>query len=277
MRARSSRIATLVALAGCGGGAGPACGLAARPSAPAVGFDANSDGVVDVADGAFLLARNFRGGEDPPCFAAVEAYADPVEDSGTAYAIWTALTGGTAIPELAPGTCGPAPERPAACGDGLALGVLAPARIQGRAEVTFDAVVTLTSPVLPVEGWTVSVEASGCTVTSASLAGTIGADRHDDPRGRRDGGVGMAQVSGTGGAVSLVVLDALDGDTVTGSGLPILSLGITAPVGGSCGSCTLTLRDGQAGRGRPLTNTASSAGRSYAPAAGEASVEICPG
>lgn len=271
--ASSFRWFPLALLLGCHGDAAP-CALTARPRAAATGFDANSDGVLDVADGAWLLARNMRGGEDPPCLAAVEAYGDAVNDSATAYASWYALIAGTAVPSLPAGAC-PAPEpEEAVCGDGAAFSLQAPASVQGSVE--FSAEVQLISPTLPVEAWSVSVAASGCTVVDASLAGTLGADRRDSPPGARDGGLGHAAL-GDGGAVSLVVLDPIGGGTVRpGSPTSVLALRVRAEVGGSCGSCRLSLEDGQQGAGRPLTNTVSSGGRSYGLAGAEVEVEVCP-
>lgn len=86
----------------------------------------------------------------------------------------------------------------------------------------------------------------------------------------------MGQVSVAGGAVSLVVLDPVNGTAIQPvEPKTILSLDIAATVGSACSTCTLTLSDGQYGLGRPLTNVLSSAGRSYAPVLPTASVEIC--
>jgi hypothetical protein len=90
--------------------------------------------------------------------------------------------------------------------------------------------------------------------------------------------MGMAQVSTAGGAVSLVVLDAIAGTTVAPArGEPILVLDLSAPVGAACATCTLTFADGQAGRGRPLTNVVSAGGRAYVPDTVGTDIEICPG
>lgn len=256
------------------------CALTARPLAAAVGFDANSDGVLDVADGAWLLARNFRGGEDPPCPEAVEALGDKQDDSATAWAIWAALIGGTEVPELADGTCAAPVDAAAACGDGLAASVDAPATVTGSTGSTasFSASVLLASPDLPVEAWSLSVAASGCTVTAATLDGTLGADQRDAPPGARDGGVGHAVATDAGGAVSLVVLDPISGQTVQpATPTAALTLTVEATVGGSCAPCSLSLDDGQTGRGRPLSNVASSGGRSYALPTASATLSVCPG
>jgi len=276
-------VATALSLAlapGCHHEEGAACALEARPRSAAVGFDANSDGVMDVADGAWLLARNFRAGEDPPCPEAVEALGDRMSDSATAWAIWAALIGGTEVPTLEAGACAaPSPEE-ASCGDGLALSLDAPAGVTGSTGSTasFSASVLLSSPDLPVEAWSLSVAATGCSVTAATLDGTLGADRRDDPPGQRDGGVGHAQPSTEGGAVSLVVLGPVSGRSVQPtSPSPILALTVEASVGASCADCALSLEDGQVGRGRPLSVAVSSGGRSYAPPGSSATVRVCPG
>lgn len=262
-------VATALIGGGCDRTEPASCGLNARPMATAVGFDANSDGVLDLADGTWLLARNFRGGEDPPCLPAVEAFGDRVFDVGTGYAIWYALISGTAVPTLDAGVCEPPAELEAACGDGLAWTMEAPARTEGAAGSTATASVEvqLVSPTLPVEAWSVSVAASGCTVKEASLTGTAAADAV----------LGMAQVSGSGGAVSLVVLDPIQGTTLQpNAATSVLTLRVEAPVGTSCASCTLSFTDGEVGRGRPLSNTAASGGRSYTPQTAGASIEVCP-
>lgn len=256
------------------------CSLEARAQTAAVAFDANSDGVLDVADGAWLFARNFRAGPEIPCFAAVEGFGDKVDDSASGFAMWYALISGTAVPTLAEGACVAPEPAEAACGDGLAMAVDAPAQVSGASGevVRFAASVTLVSPELPVEAWSVSLAASGCRVVSAGLSGTMGADVRDEPPGKRDGGVGYAEVSGTGGAVSLVVLDAIGGDSVkTGSATAVLEVEVEATVGSGCGECVLKLEDGQQGGGREMGNTVSSGGRSYGPEVSGLTVGVCSG
>lgn len=255
------------------------CSLHARPQTTAVAFDANSDGVLDVADGAYLMARNFRGGGDPPCLAAVEGFGDKVSDVASSYAMWYALISGTAVPVLTDDACRKPAETPADCGDELALSMDAIDDATGSvgALVHFSAGIHLRSPKLPVEAWSVSVKATGCTVVSATLSGGEGGDVRDNPPGARNGGIGMAQVSKEAGAVSLVVLDPIRGTTMQPEGAAtILLLDLTATVGSSCSTCTLSFTDGQSGNGRPLTNAVSSNGRSYTPVTTGMEVSVCP-
>lgn len=245
--------------------AAPGCTRAARAHTQAVAGDANSDGVVDVADGCALYDAAF-GATPVACSAAGDVTADGVVDLGDATALWLHLyAGNTALPTLDLSGC-TVPEEDAACGDGLALRLDAPTTTPSE---EFDVRVSLTTGPLAVEAWSFGLAASGCTVVSATPDGTQAADRRDG--GVRDGGYARTDVT-SGGVVAATVLGLAD-RVVAGDGDVLV-----VHLRGTCGTaCTLAFSDTQAGAGGAVPTVVSAAGRAYVPEEGGASVAVCGG
>ncbi len=257
-----------------------ACALEAAPSAQPVGGDANGDGHVDVSDGAFLARYAFAAGPAPVCEAGVDLVPDGAFNVGDIVAAWYSVGPKSAPyrPEVTAEDC-PAAERTVAppCADGLALAIDAPEQVSGAAgaPTTFTATVTVTSPELPVEGWSFTLTADGCTLDGGTTAGTYAADEADAAPGLRDGGVAWQSVTGTEAKV-LTVLDWRTQATLpTGTGRAIHDFTVRGTPEAGCGTCTLTLTPGDAEAG--VESVVSGEGWRYVPALGTARVEICAG
>lgn len=268
-----SRLTGLVLFGlGC---AGPdVCAEPRVASAPDMG-DANGDGGVDVSDGLFLGRSLFAGGAAPVCDAAADVLGDGVVDAADGVSIFRSLYAGTfplaALPAAScPSVRSSAP--PEVCAP-VALAVSAPARATGA----FDASITLTSPGLDVQGWQLSLTATGCSVGAVDLSGTIAAYTTDGGLRRE----GFAE-SGTTkeGAWSGVAL-GWKGDTAapaSADAVKLLTVHMSAsPPTSGCAPCVLTLADGQSAPGGSLRNVVSSGGRSYRPTLGSATVDVCGG
>lgn len=264
-------ITVVLLLISCAREEKPATCLGPRPTAQPISGDANSDGAVDISDGVALLSHLFRGGPAPTCTAAADVLLDNVIEAGDATGIWYNLfAGNTYLPTLDAGACTTPVNQAAACNDGLTMGIDAPATGVGPTTVQ----VTLTAPTLPTEAFSLGVAADGCSITDATLAQTVVADRRDTPPGQRNGGFALAELT-SGGAVAAVVMD-LNGDTTlspSSAAQPILSLTVEAS---ACGTCTLRLTDTLQGRGAPVGLVVTAGGRSYTPASTGASLELCP-
>ncbi|HNC95399.1 MAG TPA: hypothetical protein PKW90_04695, partial [Myxococcota bacterium] len=133
-----------------------ACTLEAAPVAQPVPGDANGDGHFDVSDGVYYQRSYLAGGPPPVCVEAVDMTPDENPDFGDATAMWFHLGPNrtTEMPKAA--NCAfPTREVEPACANGLALGIDAPATVNGAAGTAtpFEAKVTLTSPMLKVEAW----------------------------------------------------------------------------------------------------------------------------
>lgn len=230
--------------------------------------DVNGDGAVDIADGAAVQEHLFRRGPAPACAAAADTLTDGNLDVGDGTGVWYHLFAGTTqLFPLEAGACGAVTLPEAACGDGLRLDVVA--------DGDRGASVVLRASGLDVQALSFGVRAEGCTVASATVAGTHAADVRDDPPGRSD--AGFARVDRVEGGVVAALVTGVQADAVWAAGEdhPVLALGLE-PAGGACGSCTLTVTDGLRGAGQPVAVVAAAAGRSYAPAMGVAKVEVCP-
>lgn len=71
--------------------------------------DVNDDGLYDVADGVFLLANLFSGGEAPHCEDSADANADGVKDIADGITILSSLFSGGPLPSAPHPSCGTAP------------------------------------------------------------------------------------------------------------------------------------------------------------------------
>lgn len=266
-----NRVALCVALllTACNG-RGADCEISPRPLAIPVSGDANGDGVVDIADGVAIHDALFRAGAAPPCAAAADVAPDGTVDVGDGAAIWYHLFFGNTVLYELPEPCAAPPADAGECGDGLRLDISAPEQANG----SFEATISLTTPAFEARGWSISLVAEGCTVSAASTSGTRAADKREDPPGLRDGGLAMTQLS-PGGLVAATVMD-IPGDAAlprSDSPQPVLKLSVSAS---ACGTCRLSLQDGQQGEGEPVDNVVAALGRSYAPALGSVEVSVCP-
>jgi hypothetical protein len=262
-------VALVTAVAGCGK---PVCHEPAQSGTPAMG-DANADGSVDLADGMYLQRWLFRGGPAPACEAAMDVNPDGVVDAADAVLVWNhAFSALGAFPALADGACADVtpPSDDLDCGR-IAFAIDAPRRATGG----FDATVTLDSPDLAVEGWQIGVAADGCTVASATLTGTAGADVRDG--GERSMGYGRADVT-SGGVVSAVALSWLEDRSIapTTDPVAVLAIHVDATPGSGCSPCTLTFSDTLTGPGQPVRNEAVHVGRVWRPTTRDTKVQICP-
>lgn len=235
--------------------------------------DANGDGVVDLADPVLVLRHLADGGVAPACAEAVDLVGDGRVQLDDAFGLLVALGEGlfTLDDALALGCADAEPlPAPEACAS-LAAAIDAPASVETG---TFSATVTLASPDLAVEAWSLPVTATGCTVTGASTDGTAAAPITAAPAGLRDQGYD-ATVVADGAATSVVVLAfmqrlALPAD---GTASPVLALQVQAD---TCGTCTLTLGEPATGHGPeiPLVIVAQDAAWPLDPVS--ARVTVCP-
>ena len=223
-----------------------------------VAGDVNGDGEVDVADATRLFGGLFRAGAAPACDAAADLVQDGLVEAGDGFALLSYLYAGrTALPTLAEGACATPAIDEGTCAP-LSWTIDAPNSSSGT---SFEATIGLSTPELSPEAWSLSVSASGCSVTAASAAQAVAL------------GYDRTGLSSAGGAVSAVILDWHDGSTLAARAAdwPLLTLSIS----GSCGTCTLSVEDGQQGDGQPVADVVSVGGRSYRPEAAHATITLC--
>lgn len=262
----------------CGGPDGPStCPLEAEPAATVVGGDANGDGHVDVSDGCYLARALVAGGPAPVCAAAVDLVPNGTAEIGDIPALFYAVGPKTSTyrPTVTEEDC-PAVEREVSppCGDGLALAVDAPAEVNGTggSSTTFTADVTVTSPLVSVEGWSFTLTADGCTLDAGTTAGTLAADQADGTGGLRRDGAAWQEVTPTEAHV-LTVLDWRTQAGITGTGKAIHRFTVGGTPTSGCATCTLTLTAGDAETG--VESVVSAEGWRYEPSRGSATVRLC--
>jgi hypothetical protein len=130
------------------------------------------------------------------------------------------------------------------------------------------------------QGWSLSVAAERCKIVTATVAGTAGASRFDDPPGLRTSGFEVTELAASGdlrGAVSAVVLSAVEPIT-----LPIdrpspvcrLTVEASVPAGGRDGIPRLAFIDGLRGSGQPVSNRVTWQGTTYVPALSPRSIRL---
>ena len=243
--------------------------------------DANGDGFVDLTDAVYLQRYTFSGGPAPSCDRLVDIVTDQSVDSSDSYPLLSHLFPGPTTTLEADGTdCETHGYTPTdACGDGLTFGVAAAATVSGTGTVEIPATVTLTSPTLATEGWSVVLEATGCTITAGTFSGTVAADRRDDPPGERDGGYGWISPLPADHVAAATILDWHNGGTLSpwDGARNILGLTLEAEVGSACGTCSLQVVAQHEGVNVPVETVVSGGGYRFTPAFGSASVEVCPG
>lgn len=238
---------------------------------------------MDVSDGVYLARHLFDGGPAPVCEAAVDIPPSGSVDATEAFASWYQLgpqsynLRGNVDPS---GCATPTRALETACASGLALGVSAPETVSGGAgaATSFEATVTLSSPTLAVEAWSFTLRAEGCALSQASTAGTVGADRADDPPGSRDGGFAWQGLPTEGEAAVITVLNWRDQDVIPAkdAAVDLHRFTVSAVPGASCAPCTLSVVSGVEGAGVEAV-ASGSGGYRYTPALGAATVQICPG
>lgn len=231
-------LATIIAALGLVACGRSVCPLPAVDAAPGAG-DANGDGRLDISDGLLVERWLFAGGAAPVCESAVDASADGLVDAGDGVALWTAAFAGGALPEPT-GCAAPGPAEAACARVDVDL------QVEDRA-----ATVRLRSRDLAIEGWQLSVVASGCAITGGSVTEILGANL----------GYGRVDLSAQG-AVSAVALSWLDAASLPADGQwrEVLQLELSPTEGEKC---RLSLEDGQVGAGRPVDNLVSAGGLSY--------------
>lgn len=254
------------------------CTAPAAPAAAPVGGDANGDGVVDVSDGVYIARSILASGPPPVCAAAVDLVPDGEVNLGDIPAIWYAIGPRTApyLPNVTAEDC-PTVARTTepSCGDGLALGVSAPAQVEGAdgAEVEFAATVTLTAPTQAIEAWSFTVVAEGCTIGASTTSGTLAADVGDGTGGLR--GDGMAWQDSTGAEAH--VLTVLDWRTQAalpiGGPSAVHTLTVRGTASAACSPCALSLVAGDPVAG--VETVVTTGGWRYIPELGSTTVKLC--
>ena len=246
------------------------CHEPARDQPPAVG-DANGDASVDLADGIYLQRWLLRGGPEPVCAARMDVAPNGALDLADSLLVWAHSFEGDVLAD-SEDACAERvlPPEDLACG-ALTFAVDAPTRVTSG----FDATVTLATPDVEVEGWQIGVAAEGCTIASATLAGTHGADARDG--GARSTGYGRADVT-NGGVVSAVALSWLEERELAPSpdAYTLLSFHVDASAA-TCQPCTLSFVDTLAGEGSAVRNMVARKGRAVVPVLKSATVQVCPG
>lgn len=233
---------------------------------------------MDVSDGAYLARALLAGGPAPACDAAVNLVPDSTVNLGDVPAIWYSVGAKSAPyrPTVTAEDC-PLVERGVEppCGDGLALGVDAPAQATGSGAATFSATVTITSPAVAVEAWSFTLQATGCTIDAGTSAGTDAADVADGTGGLRADGVAWQSVTPAEAQV-LTVLDWRTQATLpVGGARAVHTFTVSGTPTASCAPCTLTLVPGDAATG--VESVVSAEGWRYVPALGGATIGLCEG
>jgi hypothetical protein len=261
----------LLLLVGCG--AGSEVELVEVCPTGAVGTmragDSNGDGAVDLADPVHVLRAVADGGAAPACEAAVDLVEDQrlEADDGVALlaylfeALWT-------LPDLESDACEDAePPQAPACGQ---------AAVELVTEASEGLVrVALRAKDLPVEGWSLSVTAEGCTLEDAWVEGTAGGAAGVDPGGMRELGYALTLTRGAG-VTSAVVLDTRDAVALPADEQARDLLIVSVAAAGGCGTCTVSLGEAVKGWSRPVDNVLVAAGGSYPIPQTSVSFELCP-
>jgi hypothetical protein len=237
--------------------------------------DINGDGVLDVADAIALQNNMFRGMIAPACRQAADWNNDGRVEADDASRITTYLvTGAQQRRTLPNNACDSANYWPDGQCAPLALEIQAPNRVtSGDISVKF----AIRSPVLEVQGWSLSLYSDGCTITSASPEGTTAAEVWDDPPGIRHLGYNASRVV-TDGAISYVILSFVEDITLDAraQATTILTVELQAGVPASgCTECKILGGGGLSWLGEPIDTTIVAAGYAYQPAVPEAVVQVC--
>jgi hypothetical protein len=263
--------------------------------------DANTDGVVDLADSSYLARWFFAGGVAPPCKDAADANGDQIPDITDLVILFYFLFKGGAPPP-APGPLSPGPPRaedtldcasydpaPPPSLANFGLGFDGTAAVFGTGDVSFDVFATLTTAddALPEgpEGWAISLTAEGATIQGITVDGVhVSTTRGDEDL--KDSGLVIAELasqsdgSGRQGAVSAILLPYLKKNGLLPMGTqPIarITLKATVPSSGDPLPITLRYEDGFQGGGLPVKSMVSFRGTSQVPTLGSFTTFLKPG
>lgn len=241
---------------------------------PVIG-DANGDGVVDIADAIALQNHLFRAGLAPACRAAANFDGDSRVEMDDAERISMYLLTGKQIPRvLGAHECDSTTYWPEGQCAPLALDLIAPLRVTSD---HFLAQVVLRSPVLAVQGYSLSLEATDCELSKVTPEDTIAAEVWDRPPGIRHLGWATTPLV-DGGAIAYLILSFTDDIYFPTSEEPtsILSADVHASVPFSgCRTCKISVRDGLSWNGQPINTTIAANGRAFVPALPSIEVEVC--
>jgi hypothetical protein len=230
-----------------------------------VNGDSNGDGRLDIADPIRVALARERGGADPVCAAALEMNPDGRVELGDAWMLFGYLfDGGTTLGGSADG-CAAATAGPEVC-VAAGFGFDVPKKATGPTDVHVTALGA------GMEAWQLGIEAEGCTISGADVAGTAAA--RVDEGGQRDMGYEHTEFTATGAASAVAVSwRSVVPLITTDGGTPILTLHLQP--GSACAKCTLRMASSSLG-GRPFDTAFSSGGRSFLPPVAEATLTLCP-
>src|SRR5690606_22844556 len=250
----------------------PVCPAAA--GTPVLG-DVNGDGRLDVADPIALGNHLYRGGRAPACAAAADFNGDEHVEADDATRLASHVVSGTQhAREFAAGACDSAEPWPEGACRRMGLVWEAPAR---TTEATFEAALSVRSPEVGIEGWSMSLGAEGCRIVGVTTERTSAAEIWDSPPGLRHLGY-AATTTVPEGTVSYVILSFQDDVTlpVQQEPSPILHVTLEADVPESgCRSCSISVGGGLAWRGGAIDLALVADGRTYRPDAPRAEIEVC--
>lgn len=246
-----------------------------RPaSALSVLGDVNGDGVVEIADSVALLDSVFRGGRPPPCVPATDFNGDGLTEADDATRITSLLVTGTQGPRFLRATsCNGVVPWPAGRCVPLAWDIDAPAQVSSE---TFSAEIAVRSATMAIDAWSMSVSATGCTVSAVSTDRTSSAEVWDTPPGLRH--LGYAALKPVeGGAIAYVILSHHEDIALPAAPrTPLLRVQVTAPVpAAGCVPCVLGIDGDRKWSGKPVAPVVVSDGRSYIPATTTATISVC--
>lgn len=264
---------------GSGGGEAEAVCAAPTVGGEATHGDANNDGLIDISDSVMTFRYLVAGGAAPYCADAMDFIHDDLLDLSDATSLLYVLFGADGeLPSYNLDCDSPTAVADAACGVfDLSLDVSETLSGPAGQELSATVGVLLRAPDLEVQGWSLGVSASGCSLTGISEDGTAIADRRLDTEGRRDMGWSRGDAVDGGvvhsGLVSWAGTAGLEAREEAWR-LVNLSLTATAPASG-CETCTLTPTGALTGPGPVVPLIVASGGRSYTPTTTAATVQIC--
>ena len=249
-------LGVLIWLSGCDRQEAEACTPARTPTGSVTAGDSNADGVVDLADVVGYRDFLFAGGAEPACPDAANVLGFQLSEAANLWATLSYAFDGKAVLTDAP-DCELAKRSEDVCAGELEL-VPTDEGIELRG-VTREG---------EVQAWSFGVEAEGCTITSATTAGTAAALEIDG--GHRRGGYDHTELT-DGRAVTGVLLDGF-----AQRGLPKGDSVLLAIEYADCSSCTVRVVDGAKGSGRAVPAIVVIDGKAVVPKLGEATFERCP-
>lgn len=245
------------------------------PQTTPVFGDANGDGVMNIADAIAIANTRYRGGTEPACFAASDYNDDGRIEADDGTRITTYLvTGNQEFRRLGANDCSSVAPWPQPACVPLAFSVESEERVS---EGTFEAKIAIANPSRPVQGWSASIGATGCTIDRISTDGTIAAEIWDRPPGVRESGY-AANATVDLGAISYVVLSFAEDVVLPPSAtpVPVLTVELSATVpDADCQPCRLSVGGGLSWTGPAIDAVIVSAGYGYQPAPVSHTIPVC--